>query len=77
MAWPRGIFRARRTPADTVSFWRPTQQVPRERDIPRPQPDAQSHVIEGEILDFCGQHADEPFCTHLLDYLRKHGMTPP
>jgi hypothetical protein len=41
-----------------------------ERDVPRP--DAETHMIEGEVLAFCDAHLDEPFCTHLLGYLRKH-----
>jgi hypothetical protein len=63
-------------PSPPPKPYRFTGQIPQQRNIPRPRPDAQAREIESEILTFCDNHGDEPFCAHLGSYLRKHGMVP-
>jgi hypothetical protein len=41
-----------------------------------PQATAEENEIEGDILAFCRDHADERFCGKLTDYLAKRGRAP-
>ena len=50
------------------------EDAQRRAPAPRqPAPkDAQAAEIEGDIMKFCDDHPDEPFCGKLGSYLRKH-----
>ena len=50
----------------------PTVERPRQPEPP-PQRDAASNEIEGDILAFCRDHTDEPFCGKLTAYLERTG----
>jgi hypothetical protein len=50
---------------------RPPPPRPARREPPA-QKDAQANEIENDIMQFCDNHPDEPFCGKLGAYLRKH-----
>lgn len=49
----------------------PRSAPPAER-----RPSAEENEIEDDILTFCQDHADEPFCGKLAGYLAKRGRAP-
>jgi hypothetical protein len=79
---PAPFYFTGRTPGDAPAPLRPApiQRVEPPRiagNAPQPRPDPESRAIEHEIVQFCDEHPDEPFCGHLGSYLRRHpGLAP-
>jgi hypothetical protein len=52
----------------------PQRQARRSRpDVVVPPPDDGHKEIENDIMAFCDNHPDEPFCGKLGKWLREHG----
>lgn len=47
--------------------------APASQPTAAPRPTAEENEIEGDILAFCRDHADEPFCGKLHGYLERTG----